>query len=82
MPHIGRDHVEAQPQIFGEAALREQLSTLDELSLYGEGLREESNRWERWRLTLCLEEGKGMEWNGKKRENILRIFFLFSCLEV
>ena len=39
MPHIGRDHAEAQPQIFGEAALREQLSTLDELSLYGEGLR-------------------------------------------
>ena len=43
MPHIGRDHAEAQPQIFDEAALREQLSTLDELSLYGEGLREESN---------------------------------------
>ena len=50
IPHIERDHTEAQPQIFGEAALREQLSTLDELNLYGEGLREESNRWDRWRL--------------------------------
>ena len=50
IPHIERDHAEAQPQIFGEVALREQLSTLDELSLYGEGLREESNGWGRWRL--------------------------------
>jgi hypothetical protein len=48
--HIERDHTEAQPQIFGEAALREQLSMLDELSLYEEGLREESNGWEHWRL--------------------------------
>ena len=79
MPHIGRDHAEAQPQIFGEAALREQLSTLDELSLYGEGLREESNRWERWRLTLCLGEGKGIEWNEKKK---FKIFFISPYLEV
>jgi hypothetical protein len=50
IPHIERDHAESQPQIFGEAALGEQLSSLDELILYGEGLREGSNRWGRWRL--------------------------------
>jgi hypothetical protein len=33
-------------------------------------------------LTLRLEGGKGMEWNGKKKKNILRIFSHFRCLEV